>query len=370
MPGAICDQHRPEELAAAIPGKEIMRAVTCVRFGPPEQLVVRDWPSPTPGRGEVVVATRACGVQFVDNRVIAGTSILNTNKLDAHYGRTMRLEVPFIPGMEAAGVVMATGAGVTRVKPGDRVLGTCYIGAFAEMTVFHEDEVCRIPDEMDFETAACFFVASFTGYYSLIRRAHLRTGETVLVLAAGSGVGLAAIQIAKACGACVIAAASSEGKLELARKLGADAVIRYSAAPLELAAQKSFAGEIRRAAGGRGPNIVLDMSGGTYSEPAMRAMAFNGRYVSVGFSAGIPHIPMHVILNKNADLIGVEPASGEENRLPGTDPDMMARLFGWHSDSKLGPVISGVFPFERAGEALRALLDRKASGRVVLSAIG
>jgi NADPH2:quinone reductase len=344
-----------------------MRAVTCEKFGPPEGLVVRDWPSPTPGKGEVTIAAQACGVQFVDNRVTDGTSILNTNKLDSHYGRAMRLEVPFIPGMEAAGIVTAIGEGVTRLKPGDRVLGTCYIGAFAQEVAFQEDEVCRIPDGMDFQTAACFYVATFTAYYSLIARAHLRAGETVLILAAASGVGLAAVQIAKASGAKVIAAASTDEKLALAKNLGVDATVRYPAAAMDLAAQKVFSAEIKRAGEGNGPNVVIDMSGGTYSEPAMRSMAFNSRYISVGFSAGIPNIPMHVILNKNADLIGIEPASGEEHRLPGQCPEMMETLFDWYAAGKLKPAISDVFPLDRAGAALRKLLDRKATGRVVLT---
>jgi len=247
------------------------------------------------------------------------------------------------------------------------VLGNTFSGTFAEEALFREVEVCAIPEKMDFNIAACFYLASRTAYYSLLDRAGLKAGETVLILGAGSGVGLLAIDLAKAVGAKVIASASSLEKLGAARAKGADVLIKYSPAALDLAAQKDFSTRIRHAAGGVGPNIVLDLVGGTYAEPAMRAMALNGRYASVGFSAGIPSIPMHVIFNKNGTLLGIEAASGEPNWFPGECPEATQRMLTWYSEGKLVPVISDVLPLDRAAVALRRMLDRKTIGRLVLS---
>ena len=206
-----------------------MRAVLCRAYGPADALEVDTVPAPTAGQGEVIVAVHAAGVQFVDNRVVEGKSLLNTAKLNVHLGRPAEAEFPIIPGTEAAGIVEEVGEGVRSVKRGDRVLGTCLLGAFAEMTRFRELEVCRIPDQMDMPAAAGFYSAYFTAYYSLIHRAGLKGGETVLVLGAGSGVGLASTEIAKAVGARVIAAASTAEKLAMAQAHGADAVVNYPA---------------------------------------------------------------------------------------------------------------------------------------------
>ena len=342
-----------------------MRAVLCRAYGPADTLEVDTVPAPTAGPGEVIVAVHAAGVQFVDNRVVEGKSLLNTAKLDAHFGRPMTAGFPIIPGMEAAGIVEEVGEGVRAVKRGDRVLGTCLLGAFAEMARFHELEVCRIPDQMDMQAAAGFYSAYFTAYYSLIHRAGLKSGETVLVLGAGSGVGIACTEIAKAVGARVIAAASTEGKLAIAQAHGADAVVRYARGPLAMADQKELASAFKKATDGRGFEVIADLVGGDYAEPAMRTLALKGRYLSIGFSAGIPSIPMHVIFNKNGALLGIEPVA--DKRLPGEVPDVMRQLFEWYGEKKLRPQVTETFPLERAGQALGRLAARQAAGRVTLA---
>jgi NADPH2:quinone reductase len=342
-----------------------MRAVVCREFGSIDDLEVADVSAPTAGPNEVVVATEACGVQFVDNRVIEGQSLLNTGKLDAHFGRSMKVTMPLTPGSEAAGVVKSVGPGVESVRPGDRVFGTCLFGAYAEQVLFHELEVARIPNDMPMTAAAGFYSAYFTAYYALIRRGRLAAGETVLVLGAGSGVGLAAIEIAKATDAIVIAAASSDTKLELARRHGADVAIEYPLGPLSGAEQRELASAFKAAAGKPGIAVVADLVGGTYAEPAMRSMAFKGRFLSIGFAAGVPSIPMHVIFNKNGALLGIEPVS--EGRLPVEKPDIMQTQLRWIGEGTIRPEVAEVYPLEEAATALRRLAQRQAAGRIALS---
>jgi NADPH:quinone reductase len=342
-----------------------MRAVLCKRFGPVGDLEVGEVNAPTPGPGELIVDVHAASVQFVDIRVVEGRSLLNTSKLDAHFGRKLKVELPITPGSEAAGVVSQVGEGVTSVRPGDRVLGTCLTGAWAEKAVFQSNEVCRIPDEMDFETAAVFWIMYFTSYYALVRRAALAARETLLVLGAGSGVGLSTVEIAKAAGAFVIAAASSTEKLAAAQSRGADVAVNYGLGPLPMSAQKDLSARFKTAAGQRGIDVIADLVGGDYAEPAMRAMSFKGRYLSIGFSAGVPAIPMHVIFNKNGSLLGIEPVA--DNRLPGENSQLLSTLFGWFREGKLRPLITERFPMSRASDALIRLAERKAIGRVVLT---
>jgi NADPH:quinone reductase len=345
-----------------------MRAVLCKAFGPANGLEVGEVPEPHAGPGEVVVAAEACGVQFVDNRIVEGQSLLNTGKLDGHFGRQIQISLPIVPGSEAAGIVREVGAGVKSVNVGDRVLGTCLLGGFAEKVRFHELEVCRIPDEMNMQAAAGFYSAYFTAYYALITRGKLQRGETLLILGAGSGVGLAMTEIGKAVGAEVIAAASSDAKLALARARGADACIHYAPGPLTTAEQKELAAEFKKTGGKRGIHVIADLVGGTYAEPAMRSMAFKGRYLSVGFAAGVPSIPMHVIFNKNGAILGIEPVA--DHRLPGENPEVMRTLFDWYRDKRLAPQVTEVYALEQAATALRRLADRQAAGRVVLAVSG
>lgn len=342
-----------------------MRAALCHDWGPADKLAVGEIEAPKAGPGEVVMDVHACGVQFVDNRIVEGNSLLNTTKLNDHFGQDMRVTFPLVPGSEAAGTIVEVGEGVTGYRVGDRILGTCIVGAYAERAKFRQDDISLIPDSMDFETAACFYVANFTAYYSLITRGDLQPGETLLVLGAGSGVGLASIEIAKALGARVIAAASSQAKLDLAREHGADELINYGVAPLSGEQQRALSAEFKKAGGKAGIQMVADLVGGDYAQPAMRAMAFKARYLSVGFSAGVPSIPMHVIFNKNGSIIGIEPVT--DKRLPGECPEMMERLFRWFEEGKLRPLITERYPLEKTGQALRRLAERKAAGRIVIN---
>jgi NADPH2:quinone reductase len=347
-----------------------LRGIVCKAFGGPEALVAGELPEPAPGPDEVVVSVRAAGVNFTDLLAVEGRSQLKRN-------------LPIIPGTEAAGVIAALGSNVGGLKVGERVLATCIEGAFAERKCFRRDEVYPIPAEMDFATAAVFFIASMTSYYALIRRAMLRVGENLLVLGAGSGAGLAAVEIGKAIGARVVAAASADDKLQLALARGADAAVKYPRGPLDLESQKQFSRELRNAAGascaGHGPGIgqlstlggsggfdvVYDAVGGTYSEPALRTLGWEGRFLAIGFAAGMPSVTLGPALFKNANIMGIQPAA-DEHRLPGLNAEMMETLFGWFSEGRLRPQITARFPMERAGDALRELKERRAKGRVVL----
>ena len=236
----------------------------------------------------------------------------------------------------------------------------------AEEVCFREVEICRIPDEMDFETAACFYVAYFTAHYSLLTRGQLHAGETLLVLGAGSGVGLASIELGKIAGARVIAAASSDEKLAEAKARGADVTIKYPRGRLSLSDQKELARFLQsRERQSRIRCHTTDPVGGDYAEPAMRTMAFQGRYLCIGFAAGIPTVSMHVILNKNGSLIGIEPLT--DKWLPGERPQMMAELFRWYRENRFHSLVTERYPLAQVGIALRRLADRKATGRIVLN---
>lgn len=347
-----------------------MKAIVCHGFGPPETLTVEDLPRPLPGPGQVLVAMHAIGVNFTDVLAVEGRS-----QLKRHF--------PMIPGVEGAGMVLQVGAGVTRLRPGQRVLGTKTHGTYAEEVLFEEDELAPIPDAMDMLEAGAFYVAANTVRYSLQDRARLAAGEILLVLGAGGGAGIAAVQLGKALGARVVAAASSDDKLALAKEHGADALVRYPRGPLDVPAQKTFAaellanakradatpmsvGEVSSVHPDAGYHVVFDGVGGSYAEPALRALGWEGRYVSIGFAAGVPNLPLGPLLFKNADIIGIQ-FSGDDVRLPGRIPDAMKRLFDWYLAGCLRPTISEVLPLADAPAALRSMAERRATGRIVLT---
>jgi NADPH2:quinone reductase len=329
-----------------------MRVIVCREFGPPETLRLEERPSPVAGTGEVVVEVRAAGVNFTDLLATQGRSQL-------------KLKPPFTPGVEVAGVITSTGPGVTRVAAGMRVLATGFHGGYAEEIAFTETEVMPLPDDMDFETAATFYIASNTSLYALEKRAQLRRGESLLVIGAGSGAGLTAIAIGKALGAHVVAAASSDEKLGLAVRHGADETLRYPPGPLDLDAQKALAAELRGRTVGEGFHVIYDAVGGSYAEPALRSLARRGRYLVVGFAAGVPSVPLSVALFRNADILGIELGS-PENREPGRNPEGVATLLRLYAEGRLRPEITARFPLEQAARAQRLLLERRATGRVVL----
>ena len=322
-----------------------MRAVLCKEFGPPEKLVVEEVPSPAAGKGEVRIDVHAAAVNFPDLLIIQ-------NKYQ------FKPPLPFSPGGEVAGVVREVGAGVTALKPGDRVLATTMWGGFAEEVAVDESRVAPIPDQMDFATAAAFFMAYGTSHHALVDRAHLKAGETLVVLGAAGGVGLAAVEIGKVLGARVIACASADDKLEVCKEHGADAVINYAREDL-----KERMKELTR---GSGADVVYDPVGGPLSEAALRSTAWEGRFLVVGFAGGdIPRIPLNLVLLKGCQIVGVFWGSFIA-REPEKNRANLAELVRWFEEKKIRPHISETFPLERAADALNAMAARKVKGKVVL----
>ena len=323
-----------------------MRAVVCKEFGPPENLVVEDLPSPVPGPREVVISMRAASLNFPDVLIVQ-------NKYQ------FKPPLPFTPGTELSGVVKAVGEGVTRVAPGDRVMAYTTYGAFAEEVKTEESRVLPMPPGMDFPAAAAFIVAYGTSDHALSDRAALREGETLLVLGAGGGVGLAAVEIGKALGARVVACASSADKLAVSRAHGADEVIDYS--------KEDLRERIKQLTGGRGVDVVYDPVGGPYTEPALRSTGWRGRLVVIGFAAGdIPKIPLNLPLLKGASIVGV--FWGDfTRREPQAFAARMRQLGEWFEQGKLKPHVSETLPLDRAVDALQMMASRRVTGKVILT---
>ena len=324
-----------------------MRAVVCKEFGPPENLVIDDVPSPVPGPREVVISMRAASLNFPDVLIVQ-------NKYQ------FKPPLPFSPGTELSGVVKAVGEGVTRVTPGDRVMAYTTYGAFAEEVKTEEARVLPMPPGMEFPAAAAFIVAYGTSDHALSDRAALRAGETLLVLGAGGGVGLAAVEIGKALGARVIACASSADKLAVSRAHGADEVIDY--------AKEDLRERIKQITEGRGVDVVYDPVGGPYTEPVLRSTAWRGRLLVIGFAAGdIPKIPLNLPLLKGTSIVGV--FWGDfTRREPQAFAARMRQLGEWFEQGRLKPHVSETLPLDRAVEALRMMASRKVTGKVVLTA--
>ena len=318
----------------------------CKSFGPPESLVVEDVPSPTPGPGEVVLSVKAASVNFPDVLIIQ-------NKYQ------FKPPLPFSPGSEMAGVVKSVGDGVTGFKPGDTVMAITTYGAFAEEVKTEARRLLPIPTGMEFATAAAFGLTYATSEHALCDRGALQAGETLLVLGAAGGVGLAAIEIGKILGARVIACASSDDKLAVCRAHGADDTINY--------ATEDLRERIKAITGGKGADVVYDPVGGPYTEPALRSIAWRGRLLVVGFAAGeIPKIPLNLTLLKGCAIVGV--FWGEfTKREPESFAAAMAKLGRWYGEGRLQPHISATLPLERASEALTLMAERKVKGKVVLT---
>ncbi len=322
-----------------------MKALLCKAWGGPETLVLEELPSPQPGPGEVVVDVKAAGVNFPDVLIIQ-------NKYQ------LKPPLPFAPGAELAGVIKEIGAGVTGFKAGDRVIAMPMWGAFAEECVVRATQLIRMPAGLDFPTAAAFTLTYGTSWHALKDRGQLRAGETLLVLGAAGGVGLAAIEIGKALGARVIAAASSAEKLAVCRAHGADETIDYAAEDLRA--------RLKTLTGDKGADVVYDPVGGQYAEPAVRSTAWRGRYLVVGFANGeIPRIPLNLLLLKGSALVGVYWGDWTR-REPAAAAAGMAELLGWLAAGKLKPHLSARYPLARAAEALVALASRKVAGKLVV----
>jgi NADPH2:quinone reductase len=324
-----------------------MKAVVCKQFGPPESLVVEEQPSPKAGAGEVVVRMHAASLNFPDVLIVQ-------NKYQA------KPPLPFTPGSELAGEIKEIGEGVKGYKPGDRVIAFTTYGAFAEEVKVDAARLVPLPEGMDFNSGAAFLLTYGTSDHALRDRAALQAGETLLVLGAAGGVGLAAVEIGKALGAKVIACASSADKLEVCRQHGADAGINY--------ATEDLREKIKQLTGGKGVDVVYDAVGGPYSEPALRSTGWRGRFLVIGFAAGdIPKLPLNLPLLKGSSIVGV--FWGEfTRREPKAFAASLAQLGAWFREGRLKPHVSQSFPLAQAVEAMKLMQARKVKGKVVLTA--
>jgi NADPH2:quinone reductase len=322
-----------------------MKAVLCTHFGSVDQLEIGDAPEPSAGPGQAIVNIKAVGLNFFDVLLVAGKY-------------QVRPPFPFSPGAEFSGVVASVGPDVTEFAAGDRVIGYLENGAARERVAVAVAALVKIPDALSFERAAGITVTYGTSYYALKDRALLRTGETLAVLGAAGGVGLAAVELGKLMGARVIACASSDKKLVFARAQGADASINYT--------QENLRDALRAQSGGLGVDVVYDPVGGAYSEAAVRALDWGGRLLVVGFAAGeIPKLPLNLTLLKSCDIRGVywgawtrrEPAAHRAN---------MRDLIAWCAEGTLSAHVHAEYPLSEASRALRALADREVMGKVVL----
>jgi NADPH:quinone reductase len=323
-----------------------MKALVCKAWGLPETLVLEERADPVAGPGQAVIRVHAAGVNYPDALIIQ-------NK----YQFTPAL--PFIPGSECAGVVESVGEGVQRLKPGDRVIALTASGAFAEKVVASADALTPLPEDVDFAVGSAFLLTYGTAYHALADRAALKQGETLLVLGAAGGVGIAAIEIGKALGARVIAGASSPEKRHICREHGADEVIDYAAAELKSA--------LAALTSGKGVDVVFDPVGGPFTEAALRNCAWRGRHLVIGFANGeIPRVPANLTLLKGCSLIGVF-----WGRYVKTEPAAWASdlqtLFKWLREGRIRPHVAQRYPLERGAEALAALLARKALGKLVIT---
>jgi NADPH2:quinone reductase len=329
-----------------------MKAVLCKAYGPPESLVIEDVPSPKAEAGQVVISVKAAGVNFPDLLVIQ-------NKYQ------FKPPLPFSPGGEVAGIVKEVGAGVTNVKAGDRVLASTGFGGFAEEVLAPAARCFQFPQNMDFVTASAFVMTYGTSHHALKDRAKLKKGETLLVLGAAGGVGLAAVEIGKVMGARVIAACSSQEKVDLCISRGADGGVVYPTGNLDRDAQKKLADDFKKVLGGDGADVIYDGVGGGYAEPALRSIAWEGRYLVVGFPAGIPSLPLNLTLLKGCQIVGVFWGAFTARDPKGNQANLN-ELMDWVRDGNLKPYVSKTYKFTEAAQALNDMDARKVMGKIVL----
>jgi NADPH2:quinone reductase len=322
-----------------------MKALLCTRYGTPDDLEIADLPDPMPGPGEALVRIAAAALNFFDTLIIAGKY-------------QTKPAMPFSPSAEFAGVVESVGSGVTSLKAGDRVLGYSAYGAARQKIAIIAERLVKIPDGLDFDRAAGLCVTYGTTLYALKDRAALKPGETLAVLGASGGVGLAAIELGKLMGAHVIACASSADKIAFARQHGADDGIDYSAEELKEA--------LRRVTQGRGPDVIYDPVGGPFAESALRAIAWMGRFLVIGFAAGeIPKLPLNLVLLRSCDVRGVFWGSWIE-RDPAGHRANTEQLLAWCLEGKLSSHVHAVYPLDQAAVALKAIAARQVMGKVIL----
>lgn len=322
-----------------------MRAVLCTEYGSHDKLVLDDAPDPTPGPDQVLIDVHAASLNFPDLLVIRGEY-------------QFKPEPPFVPGAEAAGVIATLGEGVTGFAVGQRVTSFGVAGAFAERRVADVETVIPIPDEITFETAAAMTMAYGTAYHALVQRGQLLSGESLLVLGAAGGVGSAAVEVGKVLGATVIAAASSEEKLEFCRSIGADHTINYTTEDLR--------SRVREITGGHGADVMYDPVGGDLAEPAFRSTAWGGRYLVIGFAAGdVPAIPLNLPLLKVASIVGVffGSFSAKQPQIAAANLEEITRMI---VAGELNPPITETFPLERVVDAFELMTSRRAMGKIIL----
>lgn len=337
---ASCYQGRRPSASRAT-----MKAVLCTRYCAPEELELSELPDPIARDGEAVVRVRAAALNFFDTLIIA-------EKYQA------RPAFPFSPAAELAGEVESVGAGVTAVQPGDRVIANIGYGAAREKVAVATDRLVKLPDRLDFERAAGLTVTYGTTLHALKQRAQLRAGETLAVLGAAGGVGIAAVEIGKLLGARVVACASSDDKLAFVQRHGADTLVNY--------AQEDLKEALRRATGGAGPDVIYDPVGGPASEAALRAIAWGGRFLVIGFAAGdIPKLPLNLVLLKSCDIRGVFFGAWSERDRAGARANL-AEILQWCAQGQLSAHVHKVFALEEIAPALHALTDRQAMGKVIL----
>ena len=326
-----------------------MKAIVVREFGPPESIRVEDFPAPQPAEKQVLIDVHAAGVNFPDILVMGGKYQVLPPR-------------PFVAGKECAGIVAAVGESVTTCKPGDRVLAWMEYGAFGEQVVAAEANCFVMPQQMSFEEGACFGLVYQTAHFALVKRANVRPGEVVLVTGATGGVGLAAVQLAKALGAIVVAAVSTAEKGEVARRNGADHILDTSVPNLRDALRE----QLRKATGGRGADVVIEQVGGDAFDASLRALAWSGRLVVVGFAGGrIPEVKANYLLVRNIAVLGLH-ISDYRDHHPEEMRAVMAQLFDLYRAHKVKPVVSAVYPLRDFAAAFAAITSRKAIGKLAL----
>ena len=333
-----------------------MKALQCVELGGPEKLVVSDVADPMIAEDHIIIEVKSASVNFSDVLMIQGLY-------------QFQPPLPFIPGGESAGVVIEIGDGVEGFNIGDKVFAATGVGGICEKILAHKNNVRPIPENMDFEIAAALSVTYGTSIYALKQRANLKAGETLLVLGASGGVGLATVQLGKAMGAKVIAAASTQEKVNICIENGADEGFVYPSGNLDRDQQKELSNKIKELTGGLGPNVIYDPVGGTYAEPCLRSIAWDGRYLVIGFAAGadqIPKMPLNLTLLKGCQIIGVFWGAWT-GMFPAENQKNFEELFEMYKDGKINPAPSDKFTLETSAEAIAHLKDRKAKGKVVIN---
>lgn len=333
-----------------------MKALQCVELGGPEKLVVNDVADPEIVEDHIIIEVKSASVNFPDVLMIQGLY-------------QFQPPLPFIPGGESAGVVIEIGNGVEGFNIGDKVFAATGVGGICEKILAHKNNVRPIPENMDFEIAAALSVTYGTSIYALKQRANLKAGETLLVLGASGGVGLATVQLGKAMGAKVIAAASTQEKVDICIENGADEGFVYPSGNLDRDQQKELSNKIKELTGGLGPNVIYDPVGGTYAEPCLRSIAWDGRYLVIGFAAGadqIPKMPLNLTLLKGCQIVGVFWGAWT-GMFPAENQKNFEELFQMYKDGKINPAPSDKFTLETSAEAIAHLKDRKAKGKVVIN---